>query len=236
VVPVRRKGNVRIPVLASLLLLLLGSSIASAAGSSGDIRSTLVVISLLSLPLFGLVVLLIIALPEMLGRPYRFEPAGYHVANVLAVVFLLTFVDALLTPYVLVEGVNSTLSFVIVGVLDLMLVTGVFIRHLLFPLRWATAIGGAWAIIMVVRAFIAIEMPAATLFRLEDVLRLSLPVTAIIFIGLLLMETARYHLAAEDDHREPEGPRVPGGRRMLRLGEVLITTFALSVGVAIAWL
>ena len=86
------------------------------------------------------------------------------------------------------------------------------------------------------RLYWAVTAPTATLYQVEDVFRLSLPFTSLLFVGLLLLETTRYHLVRDDDHREPEGPSVPQGRRMLRLGEAIIINFALAVGVALAWL
>lgn len=222
-------------LLATLIMVLSITPIASANDAVEDAKPTMVAISLLSLPIMGLIILLIIALPAMLGRPYRLEPAGYHVANVLAVVALLAFIDALLVPYVFVRGVDPTLSFAVVGVLDMLMVTGIFVRYLLFPVNWATAVGTGLAIATIIRVHSAYQMPLATLYRTEDLLRLTLPVWSVLFIGLLLMETARYHLVDNHDHREPDGLQLPKRRRMLRLGEVLIMTFAIAVAMLLAW-
>jgi hypothetical protein len=221
--------------MTTLILLILGTPIASASDPVEDAKPTVVAISLMSLPIIGLIVLLIVTLPAMAGRPYRVEPPGLHVANILTVVALLTFIDALMAPYVLSRGVDPTLSFAVVGVLDMLIVTGVFSRYLLFPVNWATAVGAALAIITVVSMYSMYQMPLATLYLVEDVLGLALPVLAILFIGLLTMETVRYHLMPGGDHREPDWPRVPPRRRMLRLGEVLIMTFVVAVAMALVW-
>lgn len=222
--------------LALLSLVLLGAGVAADGGSTGDIKPTIVVVTLLTLPLMGLMVLTIVAVPEIIGRPYRFEPMAFHIGNVLTLAFMLIFFDALVGPYAHVEGVDPTLSFSVVGVMSLLFATAVFHRYLLLPVPWATVAGGAIAIHTVSRVYWAVTVPTATLYQVEDLFRLSLPFTALLFVGLLLMETTRYHLLRDDGHREPEGPSVPQGRRMLRLGEAIIINFALAVGVALAWL
>lgn len=234
-VPLGRAGTSGIVLVTTLAVLALGSSIASANDPVEDAKPTIVAISLMSLPIIGLIVLLIVTLPAMAGRPYRVEPPGLHVANILTVVALLTFIDGLMAPYVFSRGVDPALSFAVMGVLDMLIVTGVFSRYLLFPVNWATAVGAALAIVTVVSVYSAYQMPLATLYLVEDVLRLALPVLAILFVGLLMMETARYHLMPGRDHREPDWPRVPPRRRMLRLGEALIMTFVVAVAMTLVW-
>jgi len=134
---------------ATLFALAIVAPHASAAGSVEDVQSTLVAISVMSLPITGLLVLLLLSMTTLLGRPSRSEPAAFHVTNLVVVVALLSFLGALLVPFVFVEGVSTTLTFAAVGVLDLLLVAGVFARYLLFRVPWAVVAGGVVATISV---------------------------------------------------------------------------------------
>jgi hypothetical protein len=226
----------RIALIAAVVLLVLPMQIVSANDPIEDAKPTMVAISLLSLPIMGLIILLIIAIPAMLGRPYRVEPVGFHLANLLAVVFLLAFIDALLAPYVFAEGVDPALSFSVVGVLDMLIVTGVFVRYLLHPVNLATVIGTVLAVITVLRVYSAYQMPLATLYHMEDVLRFTLPAWVFLFSGLLMLETVRNHHLVDEGHKEPDWPQVHKEKRMMRLGEVLIMTFAVAVAMGLVWL
>jgi hypothetical protein len=218
-----------------LLALFLGAPLASGAGTAEDVQSTLVAISVLSLPLTGLLVLAIVTLLTFLeGYPVA-EPVSFHMANVIVVTALLTFLDALLVPFVYVEGVSTTLSFALIGVLDLLLVAGIFARYLLLPVPRAAIAGGVVAGIAVAWAYMAFEMDYSSLLSIEDALRLTLPVSLIVFVALLFLETDHFHLGGEA--RGGGGTAdLPRGRRMLRLGELLIMNMVVAAGVWLGWL
>lgn len=218
-----------------LLTLPLGAPLASGAGTVEDVHSTLVAISVMSLPLMGLLVLAIVTLLTFLERSPVAEPPSFHMANVIVVTALLTFLDALMVPFVYVEGVSTTLSFALIGVMDLLLVAGIFARYLLMPVPRAAIAGGVVAGITVAWAYLAFEMDYSSLLSIEDALRLTLPVWLIVFVALLFMETNHFHLGEEDRGRRVTAD-LPRGRRMLRLGELLIMNMVVAAGLWLAWL
>lgn len=223
-------------VAAGILLIatsaLLAPTASAATGAEPDLRPTLVAISIMSLPLTGLLVLLLVSLRPLLGLPYGTEPVGVHIASVLAATALLTFLGALLVPYLFLEGADTTLSFGAVGLLDALVALAVFRRYLLLPLPWASGSGMTVGLATVAWGNYALEVGFSQLHRIEELLRLSWAVWLLIFLALLLLETARHHLGG------PAAPRshpLPRPRMALRLGEMLIVTFGLAVGVAVAW-
>ncbi len=221
--------------LSSLGVLTIGSQLASAAGTVEDVQSTLVSISVMSLPLMGLLVLAIYALPSLMARPPTVEAPAFHLANLVVVTALLTFLDALLVPFVYVEGMSTTLSFAVIGILDLMMVAGVLARYLLLPTSQTAVAGGVVAIITVAWAYQAFEMDYSTLLSIEDLVRVTLPITLLVYMGLLILETNRYHVG-EERSRPPCGGRAFQSRRMLRLGELLIMNMVVAAAVWLAWL
>jgi hypothetical protein len=235
VVELALAGRLGIVALTALGALAMAAPLATAAGTVEDVQSTLVSISVMSLPLTGLLVLAIYALPSLLGRPAVAEPTAFHLANIVVVTALLTLLGALLVPFVYVEGVSTTLSFAVIGVLDALLVAGIMARYLLFPPWKAAVAGGLVAVITVSWAYLAFEMDYSSLLSIEDLARLTLPVWLLVYIGLLFLETNHYHTGSE-------GPTPPGGgrpnrdRRMLRLGESLIMNMVVAGGLWLAWL
>ncbi len=219
-------------ILLLAILALLAPSASAATGAVDDIRPTLVAISVLSLPLTGLLVLLLVSLRPILGLPYRTEPVGLHIADVLAATTLLTFLGALLVPYLFVEGADTTISFAVVGLLDALVALAVFRRYLLLPFPWAAGSGLTVGIATVAWGYYALGVGFAQLLRIEDLLRLSWPVWLLIFLALLLLETASHHVGGD---RAPSPPPLPRPRMALRLGEMMILALGLAVGVAVAW-
>jgi hypothetical protein len=184
-------------------------------------------IYLIALPVMGATVLLICALPALLGRRYWREPAAFHVANVLTVSSLAALIATLLILYSS-TGMLGALSLVTMGVLALLVFTGIFVRYLLLPLPWATVAAGALAIIIFSLAYMAIETPPATIHWMAEGLLYSLPLWLLVWVGLLLLETAKYHIFGDESHEGPVGPGVPRRRRMLRLGELLIMNMVMA--------
>lgn len=219
-------------ILLVAVVALLAPTASAASGAEADMKPTLAAISIMSLPLTGLLVLLLVSLRPLLGRPYDTEPLGLHIANVLAATSLLTFLDALLVPYLFIEGADTTASFAAVGLLDALVVLAVFHRYLLQPLPWAAGSGLAFGLTTVAWGNAALTMDLSDLYRMEDLLRLSWPVWLLIFLALLLLETAKLHV---DDGTERTPPPLSRPRMALRLGEMLIIAFGLAVGVAVAW-
>lgn len=222
-------------LMATLIVLLAGTSIASADGVEEDVEPTVLNITLMFMPLMGILIVSIMALPAILGRPYRVEPPDLHIANILVTVTFLALLDTLLVPYVFVKEVDPNLAFALVGVLQMLIATGIFHRYLLIPVNWAIVTATAFSIIYFIWMYSTYRIPLATLYHIEDVLRSILPALILIFAAMLMMETARYHLAPDEGHREPDWPKVPKRGRVLRLSELMIMTFALAVALALAW-
>jgi len=216
-----------------LIVLMMGSSVASAEDKFSVISLT--AICLISLPIMTAAVLIIIALPELLGRAYRREPATFHIANVITVTSVITFIIILGVAYSLSIRSNTTLAFATIGVVVLLIVNGIFVRYLHLSFPWATIAGGAVAILTVSLAYLAMGTPGATMDRIEGVLVQALPLWLLVWLGLLAMETAKYHIVEVETHKGPDGPRVPRRRRMLRLGELLIINMAVAAGLSLIW-
>jgi amino acid permease len=230
-----RRTSIPGTILLSILIgVLSGTSVASAGENNYYISVTTIYI--VTIPIVGGAILLISALPPLLGRRYWREKWVFHIANVLTISSVIAFTSALLVLYSFDQRVNTTITLAATGVLALLIATGIFVRYLLLPLPWATIAGGALAITIVSLASIVLDMPGATLFRIEDILLQTLPLWLIVWIGILLMETAKFHVAAEDDHEDPDLPRITPKRRMLRLGELLIMNMAVAVGLGLVWL
>ena len=87
------------------------------------------------------------------------------------------------------------------------------------------------AIIIFGLVFMAMEVPLSTISWLEDMLLYTLPLWFLVWVGLLLLETAKYHIVEDGDYKRPDGPVVPRRRRMLRLGELLIMNMVIAIGV-----
>ena len=222
-----------IPLLAMLVVVMSGVIVTAA--EEDHILPSPRSIYLIALPIMGSAVLLINTLPSLFGRPYRREPAAFHLANILILSSVICLITVILVTNAIQPGVDTTISLATIGVLGLLIIIGLFVRYLQLPIQWASIAGGAIAILIVLLAYMAMETPQATVDRLVDVLSYLTPLWLLIFVGLLLLETTRYHVVEDKDHKEPDWPRVPKDRRMLRLGELLIMNMAVVVGVAVTW-
>ena len=217
----------------SLVTLLPGRAITAAADTPMDIAEDLMVISLMSMPLFGLFVLLALSLPPLLHLDYPIVPVRFHLANVLVVTALLTFVDALIVPYLVQGGGELTLVLAMGGLANLAVCTTVFHRHLSFPLPWAAGVGGAFALVSVAWWYLALEMDHSLLFQVRDVLAMSLPAWVAIFLGLLVLETLRHHHRPEEG-TDPHPDQTPRERTLL-LGEMLVGMALAGAALAAMW-
>jgi len=219
-----------IPLLTMFVVVMSGAMVTAA--EEDHILPSPRSIYLIALPIMGSAVLLINTLPSLFGRPYRREPAAFHLANILTLSSVICLITVILVTNAIQPGVDTTISLATIGVLGLLIIIGLFVRYLLLPIQWATIAGGAIATLIVLLAYMAMETPQATVDRLDDLLSYLTPLWLLIFVGLLLLETARYHVVV---NKEPDWPRVPKDRRMLRLGELLIMNMAVVVGVAVTW-
>lgn len=221
--------------VGTLLLVTLHPFLSStaAADTPMDIAEDLMVISVMSLPLFGLFILLALSIPPLLRRDYPVEPVRFHLANVLAATALLTFIDAMIVPYLVQGGGELTLVLALGGIANLAVCITVFQRHLSWPLPWAAMVGGAFALVSVAWWHLALSMDQALLFQVRDVLALSLPFWVALFVGLLVLETLRHHHRPE----EVTGPPMDPGRRdrTLRLGEMMVGVALAGAALAAMW-
>ena len=89
-------------------------------------------IYLIALPIMGASVLLIYALPALVGRRYWREPPAFHITNALTVSSLITFIATILI-YLSLTGRADPLTLITLGVLAHLMVTGIFVRYLQLP-------------------------------------------------------------------------------------------------------
>jgi hypothetical protein len=231
VVALRPMNVAGMGLLSMFIITLLGTTVASAEESR--FLPSLSAIYIITLPVMGTVVLLIVLVPEMLGRRYHRERPAFHIANILAASSIITFLTARGISYAIMPGLNTTVNLSVLGVLSLLISTGLFARYFMIPIPWAAVAGSAIAVITVSLALVVIETPLATIERVIDMLLYSLPLWLLVWVGLLLLETAKYHVVPNDDHKGPDRPGIRVTRRMLRLGELLLMNFAIALGIGL---
>jgi hypothetical protein len=224
----RRASGAGILIPSMLMMLFAGTSLVSA--EENIVYPAPRSIFLIALPIIGAASLLIYALPALLGRSYWREPPAFHIANVLTVSSLITVIATILIFLSLTGGADP-LTLITLGVLTLLMVTGIFVRYLLLPLPWAATGAGSVAIIIFALAYTAMEASMSTIAWLVDVLLYTLPLWLLIWISLLLLETTKYHMTEDETYKRPDRPGIPRRRRMLRLGELLIMNMVIAVGV-----
>jgi hypothetical protein len=226
-------ANIGGTLLLSLLAMLAsGTSLVSAADTveTPDPAS----VFLIALPVVGLAVLLLAALPALLHRPYMREPPAVHMAKVAALSSVISLLTTLVVSHAYWPGYDSTVSLSVTGVVTLLLMTGLYLRYLLMPFPWAVLAGGAMAVICVSLAYAVMEAPSSAVFNATEVLLYSLPLWMLVWAALLAMETVRHHALVEEDHREPGTAGFVRRRQVLRLGELLIINMALAAGLLLA--
>ena len=228
-----RTSKPRILLLAILLVVMKGTAIASA--NTFYTPPSPLPILVVALPVIGVAVLLISALPALLGRPYHREPAVFHMANIVAATSVITFLTVLVANGAFMPYVDTTVSLSVAGVLALLIITGVLVRYLLVPLQWAVVAGTCLALFIVSLAYVLAQLSDADSSWVFEVALRTLSLWLLIWLGLLLLETARYHYTEDETHEEPDRPGVPMRRRMLRLGELLILNMVLPAFVLLRW-
>lgn len=218
--------------LSLLAILASGTSLVSAEDTvvTPDPAS----VFLIALPLMGLAVLLLAALPALLHRPYAREPSAVHMAKVMALSSVVSLLTTLIVTHSFWPGYDSTVSLSVSGVVALLLMTGLYLRYLLIPFPWAMLAGGTMAVVCVSLAYAAMEAPSSAVVNATQVLLYSLPLWMIVWVAMLALETARHHDLVGEDHREPGTARLGRRRLVLRLGELLIINMAVAVGLLLA--
>jgi hypothetical protein len=219
-----------VSLISVLATVFSGSSFASA--DEMVVVPSPPVIYVVLLPLVGATVLLLVALPPLLGRPYWRETPAFHVANTVTVTSLVTFLMAFVVFYVL-RGTSGDERYTLAAFAAVItfLLTGVLVRYLLAPLHWAALTAGTLACVTVAIAYLATDATNADLWRTVEGLSHLLPLVLLIWLGVLVWETARFHYVERATHEEPETPRLTRRRRMLRLGELLIANMAVAAGI-----
>ncbi len=220
-------------VLATVIAVTSGSSIASA--SVLYVVPSPIPIVLVALPIIGMALLIVSALPALLRRPYFREPAAFHMTNIIAATSFVTFLIALMVNRALIPNVDTTLTLSSTGILALLIIAGVLVRYLLVPINWALLAGGSLATLLVSLAYVMAEVPGASYSWVIDAALYSLPLWLLIWLGLLTLETARYHYVEDGTHHEPDRPGPSMRRRMLRLGELLILNTVIAGFVLVWW-
>jgi hypothetical protein len=215
--------------MPTLATFLSGSSTASA--ESPVLYPSPPAFFIVLLPLVGAIVLILVALPPLLGRPYWRETPAFHIANTVTVTSLVTLLMALSVFYVVYEGSGRDVySLAAITVVATFLLSGLFVRYLLMRLLWATVTAGVMACFIVLLSYLAVGAANVDLWWTLEGLMYLLPLFLLVWLGLLAWETARFHYVEGEGHEEPETPGLPRRRRMLRLGELLIANMALGAG------
>lgn len=194
-------------------------------------------IGLLALPLIGLLVLAAVSLARLTGAGPPPEPAGFHVANVLSATTLLTLLVALSGPFVLLDPRGTTLPFALQAAAVVCVTTLVLARYLLLPL-WQSAVWGV-ALAAGAAASWSLLLPL-TGPQVEDVvgfLAYTFTFGALVFLGLLALETLRHHRAPGDRRDAALSPddRPDIRERTLRMGEMMLACPVLGLVALLLW-
>ena len=194
-------------------------------------------IGLFALPLVGLLVLAAVSLARLSGAGPPPEPAGFHVANVLSATTLLTLLVALSGPFVLLDPRGTTLPFALQAAAVVCVTTVVMARYLLLPV-WQSAV---WGVVLAAGAAVSwsLLLPL-TGPQVEDVvgfLALTFTVWALVFLGLLALETLRHHRAPDGTLNALPAPdnRPDIRERTLRMGEMMLASPVLGLVALLLW-
>jgi hypothetical protein len=224
-----RSRNAVVPLASVLAIVLSGTSFASA--DELVVHTEPVAIYVVLLPLVGAILLLLVALPPLLRRPYWRETPAFHVANTVTVTSVITLLMAFVAFFLVYETSGDRSATVAASaVMATLILAGILVRYLLVPLPWATGTAVLLAFMLVALIKLALDSTSPYMLSIVGTLLYVLPLLLLIWVGLLAWETARFHHVEGKTHEEPEGPRLPPRRRMLRLGELLIANMAVAVG------
>ena len=141
-------GGIPLILLASLSLV---SPLVSAT-SLEDPYSDLVKAAILAIPLRGILIVALVSVYYIFSKDAPFEPAWFHISNILVAIMLLTLIDAFTSPFAFLSNRNTTFTFTILGLTIVFLYTLVLSRYLLFPVSASAVIEAAFAGISVLWA------------------------------------------------------------------------------------
>ncbi len=226
-----------------LLLWLLGlivlASPSVAATSIEDPYYDLVRAAVLFIPLKGILLLGVISLLAVLDKERAPEPPWFHISNILAVVALMSFMEALYTPFAFLDTQNTTTSFAVLAVVSILLLTFVFSRYLLFPVWVSGLVGALFAGLSILWWNYLLGLTDAQVDDVIETMAFYFLGLLFIFFSLLLLEALRNNYWPG---REKRTDAVPGGgegpsvkERTLRMGEMLLAIVVLALVATYLW-
>ncbi len=208
-----------------------------AATSIEDPYYDLVRAAVLFIPLKGILLLGVISLLAVLDKERTPEPPWFHISNILAVVALIGFMEALYTPFAFLDTQNTTTSFAVLAVVSILLLAFVFSRYLLFPVWLSGLVGALFAVLSIMWWNYLLGLTAAQVDDVVGSLEHYFLAFLFIFVCLLFLETLRHH---HWPGRKDEGPRKDmddlGVReRTLRMGEMLLAIVVVALVATYLW-
>jgi hypothetical protein len=224
---------------APLILLAsisLGSPMVSAT-SPVDPYSDLARAAVLAIPLRGILVVALVSVYYIFSKDPPFEPAWFHISNILVAIMLLTLIDAFTTPFAFLSR-NTTFAFTVLGLTIVCLYTLVFSRYLSFPLSASAVIGAAFAGLSILWWSYLLSLTDA---QVDDKIELLAQIFlggVFIMLSLLFLETVRPRLGpGSTPGKAPDG--TDGGpsihERTLRMGEMLLACTVLGTVTLYLW-
>lgn len=226
-------------VVAALAPVALLQYPAMSSGSTIVLRFLFLVQPLLLIPLAGLLILLLAALPALLGRPYPREGFRFHAFNLLTAVLLLAILTGLSGMLTLWDGAYSTGTFLVGAMAVLVAHLVVLRRHLAFDVPRAAVGALVLSLFYVYLWYLSVEAHISQILTFMDLMFAVLPLLLLVFLALLLFEAYRNHTMEERAVTPAAigtGDAPDRRERMLRLGEmwVLSTVGAMFVLLALA--
>jgi hypothetical protein len=209
----------------------------ASASSTEDPYHDLVQATILLIPLRGILLLGAISLLTALDKERACETPSFHMANILAVVALISFMESLYWPFVLLDLQSTTLSFAVLAVVSVLLHTLVFSRYLLFPFWLSGLVGALLAGLSVVWWNHLLGLTAAQVDDVVGSLQLYFLAFMFVFVCLLALETLRHHhRPGGGPETPPSDPQAPSVRdRTQRIGEMLLAITVLAIASAYIW-
>jgi hypothetical protein len=227
-------GGVPLILLASISLV---SPMASAR-SIVDPYDDLVRAAVLAIPLRGILVVALVAAFYIFSKDPPYEPAWFHMSNILVAIMLLTLIDAFTAPLAFLDLQNTTFAFTVLGLIIVFLYTLVFSRYLLFPLSVSAVIGAAFAGISILWWNYLLSLTDAQVDDKIEMMAYLLLGGIFIMLSLLALETVRHRMgpgkASEvDPDGTDEGPSIH--ERTIRMGEMLLACSVLGIVTIYLW-
>ncbi len=232
------KGSLaRSGLLLWLLGLIIHASPSVAATSIEDPYYDLVRAAVLFIPLKGILLLGVISLISVLDRERAPEPPWFHISNILAVVALISFMEALYTPFAFLDTQNTTTSFAVLAVVSTLLLAFVFSRYLLFPVWVSGLVGALFAGLSILWWNYLLGLTAAQVDDVVGSLEYYFLAALFIFVCLLVLETLRHHHwpGRKDEGSRKDMDDLSVRERTLRMGEMLLAIVVLALVATYLW-